>query len=162
MRRLPTKAELDEKFAYDPKAGDLIWRVSCGRAKAGDVAGYLQANGYRYVGINGRLYPEHRVIFRMVTGRSPKGQIDHINGIRDDNRWENLREVSRSENLQNQRKARSNNELGFLGVRRSRKRFRAQIWLNGKQHYLGTFDTPELAHQAYLREKRGLHSGCTI
>lgn len=50
MRRLPTKAELDEKFAYDPKAGDLIWRVSCGRAKAGDVAGYLQANGYRYVG----------------------------------------------------------------------------------------------------------------
>jgi hypothetical protein len=97
-----------------------------------------------------------------MTGRWPQFEIDHRNGIHDDNRWENLRDGTKSYNLQNQRKAHRNNKIGLLGVGKKRDGFQARIHLNGKTRYLGSFPTPELAYAAYLEAKRELHPGCTI
>jgi hypothetical protein len=101
-----------------------------------------------------------------MTGAWPLFEIDHRNGIGTDNRWKNLRDGTRSFNIQNQRRARSDNKTGFLGVHRSgkkeRKGFVAKIQLDGKQRYLGVFSTAEAAHAAYLAAKRRIHPGCVI
>ena len=73
-----------------------------------------------------------------------------------------LREANKSENGQNQVRARSDNKTGFLGVYPYGSSWRACIRLNGKTIYLGTFDTPEIAHAAYIEEKRRIHPACTI
>jgi hypothetical protein len=88
--------------------------------------------------------------------------VDHINGIRDDNRIENLRNVSRSINLQNKRKPHSNNSTGFLGVTRHKGQFCARITLDGKSTWLGTFKTPQEAGDAYFRAKRSIHKGAVF
>jgi hypothetical protein len=85
-----------------------------------------------------------------MTGRWPVGPIDHINGIRNDNRWFNLREATPAQNSQNMR-ARDNSRSGFKGVtwKASERRWRARITWNGQQHFLGYFDTAEAAAAAY-------------
>lgn len=100
----------------------------------------------------------------IVHGTLPEDEIDHVNGIKDDNRMENLRTVDHQTNMQNLRKALSTNKLGLLGVqaRCDGKKWCARIIANGAQHHLGSFDTPELAHEAYLAAKRRLHDGCTL
>jgi hypothetical protein len=98
-------------------------------------------------------------------GKWPEGEIDHINGNKADNRICNLRDVDRSTNQQNAKKAQSNNKsAGLLGVslHKSRNKFRAQITYDKKRHHIGYFDTAELAYAAYLSEKRRRHAGCTI
>jgi len=92
----------------------------------------------------------------------PSEQIDHINGIRHDNRISNLRLATNKQNCQNTKQARVNNKSGFLGVSPSGDKFISTIQKNGKQLYLGTFETKEEAHEAYLNEKRKLHEFCTI
>jgi hypothetical protein len=92
----------------------------------------------------------------------PSGEIDHKNGVRNDDRFNNLRDVARSGNTQNQRHAHKNNKLGLLGVTRHGKKFSANIQVNGKPRYLGLFSTPEEAYAVYVIEKRKLHPFCTI
>lgn len=89
-------------------------------------------------------------------------QIDHKNTVRSDNWWKNLRHADDVLNRQNIRKARANNKTGFLGVHVQRGKFKAQIRVNFYPMHLGYFDTPELAHQAYLKAKRKYHAGCLI
>lgn len=98
----------------------------------------------------------------IVHGEYPTNDIDHINGNPSDNNISNLRHVTREVNMQNQRKPRSNNPTGFLGVVKRRDGFISSITLRKKQRYLGTFATPELAHLAYVEAKRKLHDGCTL
>lgn len=97
-----------------------------------------------------------------MTGKWPELPIDHINGVKDDNRWLNLREVPTKVNLQNRHKPNVTNSTGLLGVFPRNGKFKAALWSDGKSRHLGTFDTPEEAHQKYLEEKRKLHEGCTI
>ena len=97
-----------------------------------------------------------------MRGTWPNLQIDHINGVKDDCRWSNLREVDGFLNMQNQRRPMRDNKVGFLGVVRTGRRFRASIGAGGKHRGLGTFDTPELAHAAYIAAKRKLHPGGTL
>jgi len=126
----------------------------------GEVAGRLTSKGYIYMKVDRRGYMAHRLVFLHVTGRWPRGQIDHINGDRADNRFDNLREATQSENSQNQRTAkRSNLSSGLLGVTWAPKlkKWVAQIMIEGDQNRLGSFDTPELAHAAYCDAKRRLH-----
>jgi hypothetical protein len=146
---------LQERFQYDADAGMLRWRadgVGRGRArcKAGDQAGTLKANGYRYVRCAGRQFGAHRAAWFLTYGQFPVGEIDHINGIRDDNRLINLREVTRSENAQNVRKARRGNKCGLLGASWNKKQraWVAQIRVDGKKISLGGFNSPEDAHAA--------------
>lgn len=84
--------------------------------------------------------------------------LDHVNGDRADNRICNLREVTRAENLQNQKRARRDNKLGILGVHRTANgRFMACIGVNGTNRYLGVYKTPELASEVYQLAKQMLH-----
>lgn len=154
-----TAEMLREIFHYDPESGEFIRRINSkkGKAKAGDSAGYVEATGYSAFCANGKKYLAHRLAWLYMTGDWPKGQIDHIDGDRLNNRFSNLRDVGGSENQQNIWKAKSHNQSGLLGVSRSKKRFKAEIRCNGTRHHIGTYDTPEQAHKAYLKAKQELH-----
>jgi hypothetical protein len=91
----------------------------------------------------------------------PSGQIDHINGVRSDNRWTNLRDVPKLINSHNELGTRCNNTSGAAGVHQNPKggRWIAQIGVSGKTQYLGSFDTIEEARMARLIAKRDIHSG---
>lgn len=105
----------------------------------------------------------HRLAWLYVYGEWPQHGLDHINGVRLDNRISNLRDVPQTINLENQRKAKGLTKSGFLGVERTRGgKWAARIVANGKRYGLGVFATPEAAHSAYVTAKRKLHEGCTI
>lgn len=158
-----TSERLREVLGYDPETGVFTRRIARSwAARAGVVAGCVDGHGYTSIKIDGRIYGAHRLAWFWVHGVWPAKKIDHINGDRADNRICNLRDVPTSTNCQNQRRAQSHNKTGFLGVSPDRGRFRAAIWLDGKNLHLGMFDTPEQAHDAYLNAKRRLHDGCTI
>lgn len=158
-------ARVRELFRCDEAAGQLFWRKSNSRVKEGDRAGFLRPEGYRNVVVDGRMHREHRVIWMIIHGFVPV-YIDHINGIKSDNRLCNLREANRNLNAQNLRVAKKSNKSGFLGVtkinRNVEKCWRATIKMSGKSKTLGHFYSPEDAHQAYLSAKRIIHHGCTI
>ena len=154
--------QLKEVLHYNPDTGIFTWAANMGgRGKVGSAAGWHQ-RGYTAIGVLGQRVMAHRLAWFFVFNKWPAQQIDHINGDPSDNRIENLREVADLGNKQNIRKARTNNRSGLLGVSPNRKRWMATITTSGKQQCLGTFDTPELAHAAYLAAKRAQHSTCTI
>lgn len=164
-------SEVPRFVKYDPETGAFTRAIElrCGknnavvRYRAGDPArGSVGNHRYLQIGVLGRLYLAHRLAFAYMTGRWPAEDIDHINGIRTDNRWANLREASRSINAQNKRAALRNNKTGVLGVSVSLDKFEARIVAGGEVHRLGRFETIEEASEAYLQAKRRLHVGCTI
>ena len=145
---------------YDPDTGKFTWRVSRGNRRSGKIAA-IEANnsGYVQIKINGKSYKAHRLAWLWMTGAWPKDCIDHIDGDKTNNRFSNLRECTHAENHQNS-KGRSHNTSGFTGVSLYKKlgRYGANIRVNGKQIYLGLYDTPEQAHAAYLEAKANLHT----
>ena len=160
-----TSAKLNEAFEYAADSGALTWRKPagrCGRIGAGSEAGTRRKDGYLLVGIGGKKYLAHRLIWMMVYGKFPDGQIDHIDGDPTNNRLSNLRDVAPEINSQNQRRARGTTASGFLGVSKMRDKWRATIKAGGTRSYLGVFSTPEDAHAVYVEAKRRLHPGGTI
>lgn len=155
MKTELSAARLRELLHYDPETG-LFTRLS---GKAVNVR--PTAYGYFRISIDGSARHAQLLAFLYMTGVLPKKgfEVDHINGVRTDNRWANLRLVSVSVNQQNRRRAKSNSSVGLLGVSRCKNKFRAQIWLNQKKTNLGYFSTPEQAHHAYLEAKRVMHVG---
>jgi hypothetical protein len=160
-----TKPSIDQDtarqlFIYDEQTGVLTWRNNAGRrGRAGAQAGCLTEGGYRKVRFLRRGYLVHRVIWLYVTGSWPDC-IDHINGIRDDNRIVNLRSVPEVVNKHNRWVPSRQNKSGFLGVRaRKNGRYVAVIGVGGKDVYLGIFGTAQDAHAAYLTAKSKLHYG---
>jgi hypothetical protein len=102
----------------------------------------------------------HRLAWLYVHGHLPFGSIDHINGIRSDNRLCNIRIATKSENNQNLKKAQKNNKsTGLLGAFYNKRAncFISQIVINRKQIFVGRFKTKEYAHNAYIQAKRNLH-----
>lgn len=110
-----TSEVLRTKFSYDPETGLLIRKCNSGTAKTGDVAGNLHSTGYIEVRVFGKLFKAHRIIWMMEFGDWPSGEIDHVNGVRNDNRIKNLRDVSTAENMRNKRLY-SNGRTGVHGV----------------------------------------------
>ena len=150
-------------LSYDRSNGALTWVIDAApNAPAGSVAGCRMNKGYWAVSLLGRSYLAHRLAWLHVHGDWPKHQIDHINGDRGDNRLCNLRETTNATNAQNKRFARSDNKCGLLGVRQLREKWQARIMKDGKATHLGSFDTKEAAHAAYVAAKRQLHEACTI
>ena len=148
---------------YDPEIGVFTRKVRTANCvRVGDVAGSFTSKGYIRIKIDGRLYFAHRLAWLYVHGEWPVDQVDHINGIKNDNRIVNLREGNNAENQHNQRKPQANNKTGLLGVAPSYGKFVAQITVDRKYRHLGTFPTPEEAHAAYLAAKRQLHSHNTL
>jgi hypothetical protein len=153
MNKLPSQAVLSRTFAYSPTTGEFIWLIqSSSRTKPGQTAGCM-SHGYLQTKLDGVQYRVHRIIWKLVTGKDPHPlQIDHADGNPLNNRWENLRVASLGEQARNRRSPadkRSGLPKG-VALTRSRQRYLARITKDGRQIYLGTFDTPEEAHQAYL------------
>lgn len=154
-KELPSPELLRQLLRYEPETGKLYWRernadmskefndTECNRwngAWAGKEAFTSTSCGYKQGHIMSSHCRAHRVIWAIVYGEWPK-HIDHINGIKDDNRIENLRSVSHAENCRNQKRA-SNNTSGVCGVYWCKRygKWRVQIGANGKCKHLGYFD----------------------
>jgi hypothetical protein len=159
-----TLKSLKKHVKYDPVTGVLTRLIrTSNRVCVGDVVGTNHGNGYLRVNINGWQEYAHRVAWFYMTGKMPKHEIDHKNGIRSDNRWKNIREATRRTNMENQRGARADNKsTGLIGAYKCRGKFRASIQTRKKQIHIGVFDTAMEAHLAYLNKKRILHAGCQI
>jgi hypothetical protein len=159
-----TSQSLRAVLAYDPETGVFTWLVRAGNAKVGDTAGHVNTEGYRMIKVGNASRRAHRLAWLYVHGEWPANQIDHRDGDRSNNKFDNLRDVNNSVNQQNQRGPRSNNTSGFLGVSWHKKdrNWCAQITIEGRRNNIGAYPTPELASAAYLSEKRRLHSGCTL
>lgn len=117
---------------------------------AGQTITHKRANGYIFIIINNREYLAHRIAWLVSTGKLPVNQIDHVNGVRDDNRLMNLREATQSENNQNR--------SSVLGCQYLHGKWRGRIKINRKTICLGSFDTKEDAHSAYCAAKARLHT----
>jgi hypothetical protein len=166
MKPNVTQNRLHELLDYSPETGLFKWKIAHSRrVHVGDVAGSTSIKGYILIGVDGFVYRAHRLVWLYVHGEFPKHYIDHINGIKTDNRIENLRDVSSKINNENQKYAPSHNKsCGVLGVSREKnhRRWRAVITIDKKQVHIGYFDTIEEAEAAYVTKKRKLHVGCTI
>lgn len=149
---MPDSDELNRELRYDPLTGELYWRVPRRNRKMGLRAGCVKGR-YRYITIDGVNYLEHRVIWAMVHGGIPGGlEIDHINRDRYDNRLENLRLVSRRENVLNSGVAGSDC-LKYPGVTRSNTpgKWVAGLHINSNRVNIGTYTTEEKAYNAYCQ-----------
>jgi hypothetical protein len=154
-----TQEGLKELLTYNPLSGSFVWvkHNQPGLHVNKLEAGTLKKTGYRAIQIHGRAYQEHLLAWLYVYGSFPIAAIDHINGVRDDNRIENLRLATPSQNSFN-RRTQSNNRTGFKGVSLIGVKYRARIRdEKGTLISLGVFLTPELAHEAYCIKARKLH-----
>jgi len=148
-------SDLADVLSYDPETGGLLWtkRVS-NNVFAGMKAGVVNGQGYVVFQYRKVQLQAHRVAWALHCGNWPVAGIDHINGDRSDNRIKNLREANQSQNSAN-RRLQPNNKCGFKGVREKLGKWEAAIW-DGKSVYLGRYDSPEAAHQAYVTEAKRL------
>lgn len=159
-RPLPSTEELRQLLRYNPDTGKLFWRErgpewfrdgprrsaqhACAlwnsRYAGTEALGHIDAQGYKTGAILGRTHKAHRVIWVFEHGSTPT-QIDHINGVRDDNRIANLRDVSALENARNVSRTTRNNS-GVVGVKWDKRAFKwvAEIKVNGSARQIGRFD----------------------
>lgn len=157
-------AKLAETFSYVD--GCLVRAKTINyRAKEGAQAGTIdKSTGYVKVNFDGKVRLAHRLIWALVNGQEPDGQIDHIDGNRANNKIENLRCCDNSTNMQNLKRARVDSATGVLGVSLCKQtgRYVSRIRSGSKYLSLGRFDSVQQASEAYISAKRQIHVGCTI
>lgn len=172
---MPPQYFLRECFDYDSGTGALYWRSRPANhfaseskwrrhlsVDAGRRAGTLNCHGYLVIRLtyNGKATscPAHRIIWAWLHGDT-SAVLDHVNGVRSDNRLGNLAPISQSENVR--KKAR--NSLTLIGAHyeRSRGKWRAQIRMGGRQVYLGRYDTEAEASAAYLSAASSIARSCS-
>jgi hypothetical protein len=144
---------LDEtgEIMYSPTTGNFIWVTPKRGRSMSRFAGGLSGR-YRVIGYQGKACKAHRLAWKIMTGEWPPAEIDHKNLDKIDNRWQNLRLASRSENSSNKSIGVSNTS-GVKGVswHKGRRHWRAQIKINGKTKALGGFKTKEEAQAVYVK-----------
>lgn len=156
-----TVGELKTLLTYDTSTGKFTWNSDrTSTVRKGDIAG-TKSQGYTLIGILGKSYQAHRLAWLYVNGDFPNGQLDHINGVSNDNRICNLREVCGAENSRNT-KHRIDNTSGHMGVGFQIRgcRWSACIGVKGKTIYLGRYDTKEeaVAARKAAEMKYGFHA----
>lgn len=146
-----TQARLKELLHYNPETGVFTWRIprNCNNATAGSSAGSADQLGYVKIRVDRRLYKAHRLAFLYMLGEFPPDEVDHIDRDPSNNRWENLRSATRSENAAN-RGLQRNNTSGHRGVTWSRQlqKWMAQGQLRGRMRHLGYFTDIDAAASA--------------
>ncbi|MBV1814509.1 HNH endonuclease [Pseudomonas viridiflava] len=171
-----TADRLREIVDYDPETGFFVWRHESRSGFHGSVLMHRQgeragtprkSDGRTVIRIGARTYLSYRLAWLWMTGSWPLLEIDHIDGDPTNDSFSNLRDASRRANQQNIRKAkRDKRSSEFLGVFANRpsykKPWRSAIYAGGRQISLGSFDTEEEAHAAYVSAKRRMHEGCTL
>lgn len=159
-KALPAQDVLLQLLNYNPETGELTWRERPGNPAfttrlAGKPAFTTLERGYKQGRIFMELHYAHRIIWRMMTGEIAH-DVDHINGVRSDNRWSNLRSVTRTENLRN-RKLGPANTSGAHGVQYTYwGAWQAYIGHQSRSICLGSFKTKEEAIEARKRAERDL------
>lgn len=145
-----TQQRLKEYLTYRPETGEFFALNPSINRPAGRKLGTLHSTGYIVIRIDDKLYKAHRLAWLYMTGTFPKMKIDHVNRIKSDNHWGNLRDVSHSQNCENN-PIKKSNRSGFVGVgwSKSMKKWRARIMYGYKGKHLGYFDCPKEAHEAY-------------
>lgn len=144
--------ELIEKFIYDPNTGIFTNRVTRSwNALQGEIAGSESVHGYNTIRFKGKLHRCGRLAYLYMTGEwPPEGYIiDHINGVKIDDSWDNLRLATISQNQCN--KVGENYGKSPKGVYRNGSGWQAQIKINGRKIYLGTYKSREEAAEAYRK-----------
>lgn len=156
-----TAKEIKDNFQYDPNSGQVFRLYPSGRCR---TVGYVGDYGYIRVNYNDTQVAAHRIAWVLHNGSLPSGVIDHINGIKSDNRICNLRDVTDQVNGENRRHAYSSSKTQVLGVswHKAMGKFRARVRSQYKVVHESYHDTIEEAQAAYLKAKRLLHFGCTI
>ena len=141
---------IKEVISYNPETGIFTWNKDRkGHARAGKIAGTNHGRGYRTIVVNDIEYLAHRLAWAIHHGDLPTDlQIDHINGDRKDNRICNLRIASHSENCRNS-KVRKHSKTGIKGVKKRGTKWHVRIRVHGEQIWLGSYNTPEEAKDAY-------------
>lgn len=160
-----TLERLRELFSFDPETGVFTWvNPTNWSISRGEALGRVGAHGYVCAILDGKSYLVHRLAWLWMTGEWPKNSIDHINGIKTDNRFCNLRDVTHSMNCHNKRIRNPTNKHGAMGVcwMEKRKTWVANICVNKRNKNLGDFETKEAAAQAYLEAKMKLHPGVAL
>lgn len=153
-----TQLRLKELLHYDPVTGHFTWIVAnSNRAPAGTPAGRTgNSHGYCPIGIDGKRYRAHRLAWLYMTGEWPPEHIDHINGVRSDNRWHNLRAATLKENNRNMGLQR-NNAAGYKGVSKHGPTFRAECYADAQRVRKSGFPTPEAAAEWLTGIRDGMH-----
>lgn len=145
---------LRENFILDPDRGGVLWGASGRKRRIGSLAGTINPKGYRQIflrlnGVNYRLYA-HRIAWAIHSGEWPIGEIDHINGVKDDNSISNLRAASASENKYNKPKQ-ANNWCGLKWVKRDKRQrinpWRACVRKDKVEYAKGGFSSKEEAYE---------------
>ena len=144
-----TQEELKQRLLYDAETGIFVWIKPQKGIRVGDLAGNLSTTGYARIGLDGISYQAHRLVYLYIYGYLPDDDIDHINGIRNDNRLCNLRLATRGQNNQNRKFANKNNKTGHKGIWRHQSgKYRVSIGVNNKNIHLGYHNTLEEAIEA--------------
>ena len=153
-----SQSRLKEILDYNEFTGEFKWLKSLNsRCQVGAVAGSICKNGYVLIGIDGCTYSAHRLVFLFMTGEIPE-IIDHINGIKSCNKWNNLRKASQSENRLNS-KVMSNNALGVKGICwvESRRRYKACVTINNSKNRVRKYFKELEEAVKWLNEMRLIH-----
>ena len=155
---LPSVEKLRASLNYDPMTGSLTWKVRVYRSsiRPGSEAGGGRV--YRYMNFYGTQYLVHRIIWKMMTGDDPVGVIDHKDGNAANNRWDNLRQASHSQNNRNRKRAK-NSTSGVKGVSWDalHKSWRAVVHADKKNHFLGYFPEISAATDAVNAARARIH-----
>ena len=144
-----TQIKLKEILEYNPETGIFVFVCDFNKYSFGDVAG-LSSHGYLRVSIKGLKYRLHRLAFLYMNGKIPNCDVDHINGLKHDNRWSNLRKCTKSQNSMNI-KIRSDNKSGYKGVAWHTRagKWVVTIAINKKNKHLGLFKCKHEAAKIY-------------
>lgn len=160
--KLPSAEYLRSRLDYDPDTGVFRWK-NCSPRFDGRIAGTQHKlrgtqGGYVYTQLDNRLYRAHRLAWVYMTGEEPEDLVDHINGIRHDNRWSNLRRATPSQNLMN-KIVQSNNTSGAKGVIFDKERglWKAEAYIDGSKIHLGRYKAYEEAAKVATGTRKELH-----
>ena len=144
-----SQSDLHARYCYDPVTGELTFRVTTSRKYvARQRAGGVGSHGYRQLNIDGVRYLEHRVIWAYMTGHWPECFIDHADRDKLNNKWENLRLATRSQNRRNSR---------AKGYWKRGEKFCSRVIDDGNVKHLGTFDSSTEAHQKFVDYVKAKH-----
>lgn len=143
-------------FKYNQDTGDFIRTLPIGRAKAGEKAGCISKNGYVYIPFMGKQYLAHRLAFIFMGRELPKEDVDHIDGVRSNNTWSNLRLVNRSQNLMNRvpNKGRQHKNVYWCVHANS---YRVKMKIDGVTRHFGYFKTLEEAAEKAISVRKEFH-----
>lgn len=146
---------LKELIEY--RNGRLLWKVNRGSAKIGDAVGSPDKDGYIKVRIDGKMYRAGRLTWFYHHGIWPENLIDHINGIRNDDSIENLREATYQENMFNRKSCGKYSPYKGVSWHKRDKKWQASYQLNGRRIFIGSYNTEQEAREAYQKVTKSLH-----